>query len=406
MFNSTARYVQFTLVVFAILPFTLLVSLILSENAAAVEVAYASDGQSNCECNDPSCPGCQAFFKACSYDTGYDCGDGIDYDSGGSYNTSSGTTASASPSGLGMGQQFGGGSNMFTVADSGVGYIDSAIVGTQVRFRFDAAYDFDEADRAEFFYSTWDTLGGKTPVNTIGPNDSVDAQFLKLYYEQAVTQRLSAFIETAVIFNVPSGNPGPLPSTAQSQTRQGFGDMIVGFKYNLVNRNDQLLTFQLKNYIPTGEDAKWLTAGHYSIEPAILYFNRLNNNWTLEAELRDWISIDGAQGGLPGPYAGNVLRYGAGLTYNWIDNCSFSLRPVAELVGWSVLQGQKFAFASEGAARNGPVDAAGDTIVNFKIGARIARRGGVGDFYMGYGTALTSEAWYQNILRVDYRIKF
>ena len=285
-----------------------------------------------------------------------------------------------------------------SLADSQVGYIDSAIVGTNIRFRFDAAYDFDEPDRAEFFYSTWTTFGGETDPATIGPNDSVDNQAFSLYYEQALGCRFSLFVQAAALLNSPSGVPGPGPNT------QGFGDMIAGAKFVAWQRCNQQLTFQLKNYIPTGEANKWLTAGHYSIEPGILYFNRLNRRWTLEAELRDWIPIGGADGPAGGPrepYAGNVLRYGAGLSYNWIDNCSLTVRPVVEVVGWSVLDGQKFAFPA-----NAPVDADGDQIINLKIGTRISRAAGWGGLYIGYGTALTDEAWYNDILRVDYRFVF
>ncbi len=36
---------------------------------------------------------------------------------------------------------------------SATGYIDNAIVGSQIRFRFDAAFGFQDPDRAEFFYA-------------------------------------------------------------------------------------------------------------------------------------------------------------------------------------------------------------------------------------------------------------
>ena len=38
-------------------------------------------------------------------------------------------------------------------ASSNVGYIDDAIVQTRLRLRFDAAYDNNRPDRAEFFYA-------------------------------------------------------------------------------------------------------------------------------------------------------------------------------------------------------------------------------------------------------------
>jgi hypothetical protein len=301
----------------------------------------------------------------------------------------------------GVGQQFGGGGQFaVTAADSGVAYIDSAIIATAARFRFDAAFDFDEADRAEYFYSTWEQFGGKTDAATIGPNDSVDAQFFWLYYEHQLAYRLSAFVETPYILNDPSGTAGNV--TVPGRSGSGIGDMIAGVKFLLVDHCDELVTFQLKNYIPTGDEDEWLTAGHYSIEPALLYFNRINDCWTLEAEVRDWISIGGAvnpENNLP--YAGNVLRYGLGLTYHGFNSACWSFKPVTEVVGWSVLEGQKFAFNP-----NGPVDASGDTIVNLKLGARIARHGGRADIYLGYGTAVTDEAWYNDIVRAEYRVRF
>jgi hypothetical protein len=128
MFTSTAQCIRFTLVVIGALPIThLLMSMTVGGNATAAEVAYVSDGLRGSECDDPNCPGCQAFFKACgktcSYDSGCDCGAGIPYDTSGSdsgldFSGSPETPAPASSPGLAMSQQFGGGSNQFAVADA------------------------------------------------------------------------------------------------------------------------------------------------------------------------------------------------------------------------------------------------------------------------------------------------
>ncbi|MGE0757141.1 MAG: hypothetical protein AB7O38_08975, partial [Pirellulaceae bacterium] len=346
------------------------------------QAARSAGPAPSCSCNQGSC----AYGGGGGY-SGGGYGEG-DYSAGGG----------ADESVVDLGMDATGATLMgssLALSDSKVGYIDSAVVATQLRIRFDAAYDFDEPDRAEYFYSTWANFGGQTDVNTIGPNNSLDSQTVSLYYEQALTSRLSAFVEAAALFNDPSGVPGPGPNT------QGFGDMVAGVKYNIWEGCNELLTFQLKNYIPTGEEGKWLTAGHYSIEPALLYLNRINPCWTLEAEIRDWVAIGGADGFNGTPYAGNVLRYGLGLSYNgWTTGC-VSMTPVVELVGWSVLEGQKFAFNP-----NGPVDADGDEIVNLKLGMRLARCCSNGSLYVGYGTALTDEAWYNDIIRIDYRFLF
>src|SRR5262249_6594034 len=121
----------------------------------------------------------------------------------------------------------------------------------------------------------------------------------------------------------------------------------------------------------------------------------------LEAELRDFIPLDGTD------FAGNVLRYGVGLSYQAIRGPRFHVTPVAELVGWTVLSGK------EATAGGDILDASGDTIVNVKLGARF----GLGnldapgalnqsDLYIGYGRALTGDVWYKDILRVELRLRF
>ena len=86
----------------------------------------------------------------------------------------------------------------------------------------------------------------KLPVDQMGPNNNVDAQYFKLYYEQLVLNDLSLFIEAPIILNNPSGTPGPGPNTS------GFGDLNAGFKWALYETDDTILTFQLKNYIAVG----------------------------------------------------------------------------------------------------------------------------------------------------------
>ena len=116
-----------------------------------------------------------------------------------------------------------------------------------------------------------------------------------------------------MLFNNPSRNAN----------HAGLGDMIAGFRWGLSNCCDRQLTFQLKNYFPTGDDDAWLSPGHYSIEPGLLYYQQLSDRVTLEAEFKDWISVDGAVNPQNGePFAGNVLQYGIGLGYNWCQRGS------------------------------------------------------------------------------------
>ena len=77
------------------------------------------------------------------------------------------------------------------IRDSSVGYIDAAIPGDVIRFRYDAAYNNRQPSRAEFFYPRSGPLGpGPSQRET-----SVDYQDLSLYGETLVTPSLSAFVE-------------------------------------------------------------------------------------------------------------------------------------------------------------------------------------------------------------------
>ena len=131
----------------------------------------------------------------------------------------------------------------------------------------------------------------------------------------------------------------------------------------------------------------------------------LSDRITLEAELKDWISVGGAVNPQNGePFAGNVLEYGIGLGYDWRRCGRWTITPIVEFVGWTVLEGQVSEFDAQG-NELGPADAAGDTIVNMKLGARITDCCG-SSFYAGYGRSLTGDRWYEDIIRVEFRRPF
>ena len=269
------------------------------------------------------------------------------------------------------------------VSDSTVGYIDAAIPGDLFRLRFDAAYDFTRATRAEFFYARAHPLGPGLPR----PEPSVDYQELSAYLEVAPSDRFSAFVELPWRFLNPELNANA----------NGFSDMNAGFKYAFLYRDDLVVTFQLRTYIPTGEALRGLGNDHVSLEPAFLLYKSLSDRLGFEGEFRAWIPIDGTS------FAGDLLRYGAGLHYDIWKTCTWTVSPVAEFVGWTVLSGKESAVTPSGFVL--VKDAAGDTIVNAKLGVRL-RMNTFGDFYAGYGRSLTGDRWYANTWRIEFRLFF
>jgi hypothetical protein len=267
-----------------------------------------------------------------------------------------------------------------TVGESRVGYIDSAIPGSQFRLRYDAVYDDRRPNRAEFIWPQ----PGQGPLR---PERRLDWQDVSGYLEVAPSERLSGFIEVPWRFLNPEVNANT----------EGIGDMNAGFKAAFLRDPDRVATFQLRTYIPTGAGTHGLGNGHVSLEPALLVFQRLTDRLNLEAELRDWVPLtDDA-------FAGNILRYGVGVDYDLVQVGAVHLSPVAEFVGWSILSGKESGVSPTGLVS--VHDADGETIVNVKLGLR-ASLGRLGDLYGGYGRPLTGTRWYENTFRLEWRLLF
>lgn len=127
-----------------------------------------------------------------------------------------------------------------SIGDSGAGYIDSAVIGNNARFRFDAAYDSNKPNRGEFIWA-W------TPPSANGPGRAesrVDYQRLSAYVEWAPSDDFSVFVDAPAVLSNPTIND----NTA------GFGDMEAGFKMAVCRECNTLVTFQMKTYLPTGDE--------------------------------------------------------------------------------------------------------------------------------------------------------
>lgn len=265
--------------------------------------------------------------------------------------------------------------------DSAVGYIDNAVPVNLLRLRFDDAWHNNRPSRAEYFYARGGPFG---PGFKDFPGN-INYQELSAYMEAKASDDLSFFL------NVPYRFLQPQFDTDQN----GFGDLDAGFKWAFYRDDSNVATFQLRTYAPTGYARDGLGTRHVSIEPAFLMYNRLSDKLVLESELRYWAPIGGTD------FAGDIVRYGVGVSYGEHDPCGLWLTPVVEFVGWTVLSGKEQVAAAPFAVK----DAAGDTIVNAKAGVR-AGWGQTADVYVGYGRALTGAVWYKDLVRVELRLHF
>lgn len=269
------------------------------------------------------------------------------------------------------------------ISDSGVGYIDSAILSDLVRLRFDSAYNNPQPARAEF---VWPIDGPFGPGP--GPETRVDYQDFRLYAERVFAPRWSAFAEL----------PFRLLNGELQDNTAGMGDVNAGFKFELASSCQDVLTLQFRTYAPTGSGTRGLGTRHASVEPALLWWHRHSDRLTVEGEVQAWSAIGGSEG-----FAGDVLRYGLGSSYLLNPESCHPLYGVAEFVGWTVLNGGTAITTSP--TNTLFTDATGDTIVNVKVGLRWQLNCS-DSLYAGYGRALTEQSWYEDVLRVEFRRAF
>jgi hypothetical protein len=267
------------------------------------------------------------------------------------------------------------------VADSAVGYIDSAIPGDVFRFRFDASYDDTRPTRGDFLYPKGGPAGPGLPL----PDTNVDFQELSAYLEWATSDRTSVFL------NVPVRFINPLVNADHS----GLSDIDFGIKYAFSRSDERVWTFQFRTYTPTGDAKDGLGTNHVTLEPALLCYDRLGDRLALESELRLWTPVGGTD------FAGDIVRYGIGVHYDLYRGPRITLTPVVEFVGWTLLDGKEMVVPPSGVAF--VQDASGETIFNAKVGFFI-KFGDRADLYAGYGAPLTGDRWYDDTFRVQFRI--
>jgi hypothetical protein len=298
---------------------------------------------------------------------------------------------------------------MPNLSRSPTGYVEDAAVGTQVRFRFDAGFGMTAPDRAEFFYAKcgcYRTLGSPpADANAPGPGSPSLKPVIvtKLRFQEAhvdleygLARRFSLFVDASARSIQPQASVGPGNLFG---TQTGFGDLQAGFKFALLASREGYLTFQLRNYFPTGDAGSGLGTNHYSIEPTVLFTRKVARAATLSGQFSVWHPIQGssAAGVSADPkqsFAGNVLEYGFGAAHQFLLAENLRVSPVVELVGWNIRSGY-VTLAS------GSPSASGSNIVNAKLGARIfvERHNSI---YVGFGRQLSHVGWYRDFLRVEY----
>jgi hypothetical protein len=287
-----------------------------------------------------------------------------------------------------------------------VGYIEDPVIESKVRLRFDLARHNTVPDRAEFFYAKCGCYSDLDPADPAfdpeapGPRPGAanDIRFQQLYIngEFALSPRISAFGQLPFRWLQPQSF---IPGTGAGFPNEGgIEDIRAGVRLGLVTDEGQRVTAQARLFLPTGDASRGLGTDHASLEPALLYYQGVNEVVAIESQAGVWLPFDGAAP-IPthgdGRFAGDIFFYGIGPSFSVYRSDRVRFAPIVELVGWRVLNGNQTAADP---------DAGGTNIANLKLGARTVFE--QGSFYVGFGFALTDQSWYDDVLRFEYRVEF
>jgi len=295
-----------------------------------------------------------------------------------------------------------------------VGYIDDALVGSQVRIRADAAIGDTQPDLAEFFQAQagYDATQGNfgTPAGP-GPGLAIKENFQQLYMrgEYAPMGRLSFVVDVPVRWVQPILFAAGTTTNGQWGNQAGLSDVSAGFKVAAQQSESDAVTFQFLATFPSGDASKALGTAHYAIAPAILYYQKLTDRVALESEISDSHPIGADTAG----FAGDVLEYGAGPSFVAYNGARVKFAPVVEFVGWKIFGGEWSDSQNIDPQdpnfnpKTGPsLDSADGHIINLKGGFRTTI-GNNTSIYAGYGHALTNaNLWYNEIFRFEFRRTF
>ena len=185
-----------------------------------------------------------------------------------------------------------------------VGYIDDAPIVSKLRIRFDAATQDRAPDRAEFFYAKcgcYRDLPADHPAydpDSPGPRpgaaDSVNFQQWHIQGEYGVSNNFSVFGELPFRWIQPQSF---IPGTGAGFPNQGgLSDLRFGFKYGLLAADQQAVTLQVREYVPTGDASLGLGTNHATLEPALLV-SAGRNRVAVESQIGIWLPLGGFQAG-------------------------------------------------------------------------------------------------------------
>lgn len=298
-------------------------------------------------------------------------------------------------------------------------FVDAARPVTQMRWRYDAGFDYRGLDRSEFLMPRFrvapNVLSMNGQVGPANPGAAMGApgkgpafiagrsniEDLSLYTEGAI-ERFSIFIEMFYREFDPSTAPNsPAPATPSS----GFGDLIIGTKSLLLDCELSQVAFQFKTFIPTGNFTQGLGTGHVSLEPALLGTCKLASDCFFQWQTAYWIPIGGDQ-----LYQSNIWHNHASFNKVLCKPCTGTqLIGTMEFNEWTIFQGAytspDFLIGAAGVGIAPPAISATTGIFSMGPGLRLVICTYL-DFGVGTAFSMSGDHWAKQLVRSEFRWRF
>ncbi len=269
------------------------------------------------------------------------------------------------------------------VADASF-FVPIARPTTHTRFRWDAGFNLRYPDRAEWFWARDDGQGlGPQPVAPYLGEPKVNYDELSMYTEAAI----KGF---AFTFEMPYRSVDPFTGGVQA----GFGDIIMGTKSLVFDRELFQIAFQFRTFIPAGRASEGLGVGHVSLEPSLILGFNLSPVSYFQGQIAQWIPIAADS------YAGGILHYH--LSYN---HTLHYILPDVPLIGTLEANGWSFQDGSYTDPELGTLPANDWTYLNAAVGLRMFMCDWL-DMGASASFALGSPNWAEQLYRLECRMRY
>jgi hypothetical protein len=280
-----------------------------------------------------------------------------------------------------------------------ISFVDTTQPMQNFRLRFDAAYDYQSPDRAEYF---WAQIGSRGPAPNpnhpdVNPADppiapTVDYQDIRAYMEVG-GDKFSVGTDVPIRIVDPDGGYA---------NTSGLSDINITTKLLFLDGHHWQITNLFRTYIPSGDANRGLGTGHASIEPGFAMRYKYSDYTYFHGDLKYWVPL----GGDP-EFEGEVLNYGFAMSHVWRETDSYAIMPTIELRGYSFLDGLQTQSHLAMAPDPQVVDVDPEGILLVHPGIRWAwdhgTDCGLREVGLFGGFAATSDSLYEELIRLEFR---